>query len=221
MYTRQNQKDLTRAQKQRFTAAVLELKRNGTYDQFVRTHGKYFVPDRDRKLRVGHMSPSFFPWHRRFLLEFETQLRSLDAGVSIRTGTGPPTTAPPPPCGPRTSSAGTGREGDHQVMTGPFAYGKGNWTVTVGGLRGPLPHPQPGRPQTPIKLPTKAELQWAVDDPTYDAAPWDSTAQGGGFRNKLEGWAAPKSERWRNHNKVHQWIGGHMTGGTAPNDPVS
>ncbi|MEU8943266.1 hypothetical protein AB0C97_35260, partial [Streptomyces goshikiensis] len=28
----------------------------------------------------------------------------------------------------------------------------------------------------------------------------------GGFRNRLEGWAAPKSERWRNHNKVHQWI---------------
>ncbi|MFI9064091.1 tyrosinase family protein [Streptomyces sp. NPDC053429] len=220
MYTRQNQKDLTRAQKQRFTAAVLELKRNGTYDQFVRTHGKYFVPDRDRKLRVGHMSPSFFPWHRRFLLEFEKQLRSLDAGITIPYWDWTTDNSPASSLWAEDFLGGTGREGDHQVMTGPFAYGKGNWTVTVGVSEARYLTRNLGRPQTPIALPTQAELQWALDDPAYDTAPWDSTARGGGFRNKLEGWAAPKSERWRNHNKVHQWIGGHMTGGTAPNDPV-
>ncbi|MYT25414.1 tyrosinase family protein, partial [Streptomyces sp. SID7760] len=42
MYTRQNQKNLTRAQKRRFTAAVLEVKRTGAYDDLVRTHDKYF-----------------------------------------------------------------------------------------------------------------------------------------------------------------------------------
>lgn len=105
-------------------------------------------------------------------------------------------------------------------MTGPFAYEKGNWEITVGISEARFLTRNLGRPQNPIALPTAAELQWALDDPTYDTSPWDSTAQGGGFRNKLEGWAAPKSERWRNHNKVHQWIGGHMTGGTAPNDPV-
>ncbi|MFD4925679.1 tyrosinase family protein [Streptomyces goshikiensis] len=218
MYTRQNQKNLTSTQKRRFTAAVLELKRNGTYDRFVRTHNKYFVPDRDRGLRVGHMSPSFFPWHRRYLVEFEKELRALDPGVSIPYWDWTTDTSPVSSLWAEDFLGGTGRSSDRQVMTGPFAYARGDWTITVGITEARYLTRNLGRPQNPVTLPTPAELQWAIDDPTYDASPWDSTA--GGFRNRLEGWAAPKSERWRNHNKVHQWIGGHMTGGTAPNDPV-
>ncbi|MEU3726533.1 tyrosinase family protein [Streptomyces sp. NPDC031705] len=220
MYTRQNQKNLTSAQKKRFTAALLELKRNGTYDEFVRTHGTYFVPDRERKLRVGHMSPSFFPWHRRYLLEFEKRLQALDPRVSIPYWDWTTDNSPASSLWAEDFLGGTGREGDRQVMTGPFAYERGNWTITVGVSEARFLTRNLGRPANPITLPTAAELQWAIDDPVYDSAPWDSTARGGSFRNRLEGWAAPKSERWRNHNKVHQWIGGHMTGGTAPNDPV-
>ncbi|MEV7725240.1 tyrosinase family protein [Streptomyces sp. NPDC087917] len=220
MYTRQNQRNLTSAQKKRFTAAVLELKRNGIYDEFVRTHDKYFVPDRDRKLRVGHMSPSFFPWHRRYLLEFERQLQAVDPGVSIPYWDWTVDTSPVSPLWADDFLGGTGREGDRQVTTGPFAHERGNWTVTVGTTEARFLTRNLGRPGNPIALPTPAELQGAIDDPVYDTSPWDSTASGGGFRNKFEGWAAPKSERWRNHNKVHQWIGGHMTGGTAPNDPA-
>lgn len=105
MYTRQNQKNLTSAQKKRFTAAVLELKRNGTYDQLVRTHGKYFVPDKDSKLRVGHMSPSFFPWHRRYLLQFERLLQDVDPGVSVPYWDWTTDSSPVSSSGPRTSSA--------------------------------------------------------------------------------------------------------------------
>jgi tyrosinase len=220
VYTRQNQKNLTSAQKKRFTAAVLELKRNGTYDRLVRTHDRYFVPDRERKLRVGHMSPSFFPWHRCYLLAFERELRSLDPSVSVPYWDWTTDPSPVSPLWADDFLGGNGRASDRQVMTGPFAYERGNWTITVGVTEERFLTRNLGRPHSPIKLPTAAELQWAVDDPAYDTSPWDSTASAGGFRNKLEGWAAPKSERWRNHNKVHQWIGGHMTGGTAPNDPV-
>ncbi|MEU8438426.1 tyrosinase family protein [Streptomyces sp. NPDC029216] len=220
MYTRQNQKNLTSAQKKRFTSALLELKRNGIYDEFVRTHGTYFVPDRDRKLRVGHMSPSFFPWHRSYLLEFERRLRELDPRISIPYWDWTADSSPVSSLWAEDFLGGTGRAGDHQVMTGPFAHERGNWTITEGVSEAPFLTRNLGRPGNPISLPTAAELQWAIDDPVYDSSPWNSTAEGGSFRNKLEGWAAPKSERWRNHNKVHQWIGGHMTGGTAPNDPA-
>ncbi|MER5931913.1 tyrosinase family protein [Streptomyces sp. NPDC002054] len=220
MYTRQNQKNLTRAQKKGFVAALLELKRNGTYDQFVRTHDRWFVPDRERRLRVGHMSPSFFPWHRRYLLDFENKLRELDPGLAIPYWDWTTDRTPASSLWAEDFMGGTGRASDRQVTTGPFAHAKGNWPITVGITEGRFLTRNLGRPRNPITLPTAAELQWAIDDPVYDTDPWDSTASAGGFRNKLEGWAAPRSERWRNHNKVHQWIGGHMTGGTAPNDPV-
>ncbi|MEV4195557.1 tyrosinase family protein [Streptomyces toxytricini] len=220
MYTRQNQRNLTSSQKRRFTAAVLELKRTGAYDELVRMHDKYFVPDRGSKLRVGHMSPSFFPWHRRYLLEFEGLLRGVDPGVSIPYWDWTTDSSPASSLWAEDFLGGTGREGDRQVMTGPYAHRSGNWEITVGFTEARFLTRNLGRPQNPITLPTRAELQWALDDPVYDTAPWNSTARDGGFRNKLEGWAAPKSERWRNHNKVHQWIGGHMTGGAAPNDPA-
>ncbi|MFJ3921935.1 tyrosinase family protein [Streptomyces sp. NPDC090022] len=219
MYTRQNQKNLTSAQKKRFVAAVLELKRDGTYDTFVRTHDRWFVPDRDSKLRVGHMSPSFFPWHRRYLMEFENKLRALDPGVSIPYWDWTTDSSPVSSLWAEDFLGGTGRATDRKVMTGPFAHDTGNWTVRVGVSEAPYLTRNLGRPNNPIKLPTAAELQWALDATVYDADPWDSTAPDG-FRNRLEGWAAPRTERWRNHNKVHQWIGGHMTGGTAPNDPA-
>ncbi|MEV7414451.1 tyrosinase family protein [Streptomyces sp. NPDC089919] len=220
MYTRRNHKHLTRAQKQAFVAAVLELKRNGTYDDLVRTHQRYFVPDDDDGLRVGHMTPSFFPWHRRYLLEFENALRALDSSLSVPYWDWTTDNTPAAALWGEDFLGGTGRAGDRQVMTGAFAYERGNWPIRVGVTDGHYLTRNLGRPDRPIALPTAAELQWAVEDPVYDASPWDSTASGGGFRNKLEGWAAPRSERWRNHNKVHQWIGGHMTGATSPNDPA-
>ncbi|MER7759733.1 tyrosinase family protein [Streptomyces sp. NPDC097619] len=220
MYTRQNQKNLTAAQRKRFVAAVLELKRDGTYDRFVRTHDRYFVPDDDDGLRVGHMSPSFFPWHRRYLLDFEEALRAVDPTVSVPYWDWTTDRSPADPLWGEDFMGGTGQGPERKVATGPFAHASGNWPITVGITEAPFLTRNLGRPHNPITLPTAAELQTALDDPVYDMSPWDSTASAGGFRNKLEGWAAPRSERWRNHNKVHQWIGGHMTGGTAPNDPV-
>ncbi|MER5210537.1 tyrosinase family protein [Streptomyces sp. NPDC002838] len=219
-YVRKDAGTLTRAEKRRFVKALLELKRRGEYDEFVRMHLEYFSPDGERGLRAAHMAPSFLPWHRRLLLELERALRRVDSSVTVpywdwtrdRTTTSAPWTA--------DLLGGNGRPSDHRVMTGPFAHREGNWTLKEGVTEGAFLTRDLGRPRAPIELPTKSELEWALKDPVYDAPPWDSTS-GKGFRNKLEGWGTGGgSSSWRNHNRVHRWVGGAMVGGASVNDPV-
>ncbi|MEU6915997.1 tyrosinase family protein [Streptomyces olindensis] len=219
-YTRKDVSTLTRTEKRRFVKAMLEVKRRGEYDEFVRTHIEYYTADGEDGLRTAHMAPSFLPWHRQFLLELEKALRRVDASVSVpywdwtrdRTTTSAPWTA--------DLLGGNGRRSDRQVMTGPFAYAEGNWTIREGVTDEEFLTRDLGRARDPIKLPTRSELEWALKDPVYDVSPWDSTA-GKGFRNKLEGWGSGRgSASWHNHNRVHRWVGGAMVGGASVNDPV-
>ncbi|MGW6542479.1 tyrosinase family protein [Streptomyces massasporeus] len=219
-YTRKDVSTLTRTEKRRFVKAMLEVKRRGEYDEFVRTHIEYYTSDGEDALRTAHMAPSFLPWHRQFLLDLEKALRRVDASVSVpywdwtrdRTTTSAPWTA--------DLLGGTGRRSDRQVMTGPFAYAEGNWRIKEGVTDEEFLTRDLGRPRDPIRLPTKAELERALKDPVYDASPWDSTTRSG-FRNKLEGWGSGRgSASWQNHNRVHRWVGGAMVGGASVNDPV-
>ncbi|AMW10555.1 tyrosinase [Streptomyces qaidamensis] len=219
-YTRKDVSTLTRTEKRRFVKAMLEVKRRGEYDEFVRTHIEYYTSDGEDGLRTAHMAPSFLPWHRQFLLDLEKALRRVDASVSVpywdwtrdRTTTSAPWTA--------DLLGGTGRRSDRQVMTGPFAYAEGNWTIKEGITDEEFLTRDLGRARDPIQLPTEAELERALKDPLYDASPWDSTT-GKGFRNKLEGWGSSQgSASWQNHNRVHRWVGGAMVGGASVNDPV-
>ncbi|WNM35207.1 tyrosinase family protein [Streptomyces sp. Li-HN-5-11] len=219
-YVRKDAGTLTGAEKRRFVRALLELKRRGEYDEFVRMHLQYFPADGERGLRTAHMAPSFLPWHRRFLLDLEGALRRVDSSVTVpywdwtrdRTTTSAPWTA--------DFLGGNGRRSDHQVMTGPFAHREGNWTLKVGVTDAVFLTRDLGLSRAPIDLPTRRDLEWALDDPVYDAPPWDSTATRG-FRNKLEGWGTGRDAvPWRNHNRVHRWVGGAMLGGASVNDPV-
>ncbi|WP_030904655.1 tyrosinase family protein [Streptomyces sp. NRRL F-5126] len=221
MYTRKNQRDLTSAEKKSFVNAVLELKRRGHYDEFVRTHVEFYTPDGESGLRSGHMAPTFLPWHRRFLLEFEGALRSIDPGVSLPYWDWTKDNTPAAALWGDDFLGGTGRSQDQQVMTGPFAYRSGNWTVRDNVTDDRFLTRNLGRPgHDPIVLPTAAELESAMKRPVYDVAPWDSTPTKG-FRNGLEGWVKPGVDQpWRNHNRVHRWVGGDMLGAASPNDPV-
>ncbi|MGC5037580.1 MULTISPECIES: tyrosinase family protein [unclassified Streptomyces] len=220
VYTRKDVSTLTRTEKRRFVKAMLEVKRRGEYDEFVRTHIEYYTADGEDGLRTAHMAPSFLPWHRRFLLDLERALRKVDSSVSVpywdwtrdRSATSTPWTA--------DLLGGNGRRSDRQVMTGPFAYAEGNWTLKEGVTDEEFLTRDLGRARDPIQLPTKSELEWALKDPLYDASPWDSTVRKG-FRNKLEGWGTGRgSASWHNHNRVHRWVGGAMVGGASVNDPV-
>ncbi|MFI8833311.1 tyrosinase family protein [Streptomyces afghaniensis] len=219
-YVRRDAGTLTKAEKRRFVKALLEVKRRGEYDEFVRMHVEYFSSDGEHGLRAAHMAPSFLPWHRRFLLDLERALRRVDSSVTVpywdwtryRTTTSAPWTA--------DLLGGNGRRSDHQVMTGPFAYREGNWPIKVAVTDAVFLTRDLGRRRSPIDLPTKSELEWALKDPVYDVAPWDSTVTRG-FRNKLEGWGTGAGgTSWRNHNRVHGWVGGDMRGGASVNDPV-
>ncbi|CAL9628170.1 tyrosinase MelC2 [Streptomyces sp. enrichment culture] len=213
MTVRKNQAVLTAEEKRRFTAALLELKRSGRYDEFVTTHNAFIVSDTDHGERTGHRSPSFLPWHRRLLLEFERALQSVDASVALPywdwtedagRGVRSPLWAP-------DFLGGDGRSRDGRVTDGPFAASTGAWpiTVRVDGrtyLRRALG--AGGR-----TLPTRAEVESVLSMPVYDTPPWNSGSDG--FRNHLEGWRGVNL-----HNRVHVWVGGHMATGASPNDPV-
>ncbi|GAA1179141.1 tyrosinase [Kitasatospora gansuensis] len=211
MAVRKNQATLTAQEKRAFVNAVLALKRNGGYDAFVSTHNSFIVGDTDNGERVGHRSPSFLPWHRRFLLQFEQALQAIDPTVTLPYWDW---------TADRTTGAtiwgadfmgGNGRSSDGQVTTGPFAYSSGNWTLTVrpdsrNYLRRSL--------GTGVaQLPSRTETDGVLAIAEYDAAPWNSTSAG--FRNNLEGWRGVNL-----HNRVHVWVGGMMSTGMSPNDPV-
>ncbi|GAA4907257.1 tyrosinase family protein [Streptomyces coeruleoprunus] len=219
-YTRKNQRDLSASERRRFVAAVLELKRRGRYDEFVRMHLDYYGADGDDGLRVAHMAPTFLPWHRQYLLDFERALRQIDDSVTVPYWDWTRDRGPAASVWGEDLMGGNGRRGDFQVMTGPFAYRNGNWTIKVGVTENRFLTRDFGRPADPLDLPTKAELAWATGETVYDMAPWNSTSRGG-FRNRLEGWAPGRGNaRWRNHNRVHRWVGGLMLGGASVNDPV-
>lgn len=54
VYVRKDVSKLTRTERRRFVEALLELKRRGEYDEFVRLHIAHFTGDGDRGLRVAH-----------------------------------------------------------------------------------------------------------------------------------------------------------------------
>lgn len=216
-----NQRHLTSGQRSRFVQAVLELKRLGGYDKYVRLHARYFAADGETGLRMAHMAPTFFPWHRKFVLTFEQELRMIDPTVTIPYWDWTVDRSPSSALWDADFMGGDGRDSDGQVMTGPFAYRTGNWPITFGVTAEKFLTRNMGRPHPkPIPLPTKAELDGALAVATYDAAPWDSAPSTRGFRNKLEGWTVDARKGGYLHNRVHQWVGGQMVGGASPNDPV-
>ncbi|MFD3518238.1 tyrosinase family protein [Streptomyces sp. NPDC058657] len=219
MHTRKNQRNLTRTEKRRLVAAILALKRSGRYDEFVSLHGEFYTADGEDGPRAAHMTPSFFPWHRQFLLAFEQALQAIDPAVSVPYWDWTTDNTPAASLWAEDFLGGNGRKGDRQVMTGPFAHAQGNWEITTSVTETRFLTRNFGGPKGTVTLPTKQDVAWAMKDPLYDAAPWDSTSSRG-FRNKFEGWATGGSDRGTNHNRVHRWVGGVMVGAVSPNDPV-
>ncbi|MFD7556928.1 MULTISPECIES: tyrosinase family protein [unclassified Streptomyces] len=211
MTVRKSASTLTADEKRAFTNAVLELKRNGIYDQFVDVHNWFLMEDNDFGDRVAHRAPSFLPWHRRFLLDFELHLQRVDPKVSLPYWDWTVDRSPTSPLWAADFMGGITRARDGQVLDGPFAASAGKWAITVGVdsrqyLRRTL---GAGTPQ----LPTKDEVNSILSMPEYDVAPFNSASNG--FRNNLEGWRGINI-----HNRVHMWVGGQMTSAASPNDPV-
>ncbi|WP_329558180.1 tyrosinase family protein [Streptomyces uncialis] len=211
MTVRKNQANLTPAEKRAFVNAVVELKRRGRYDPFVTTHREIFISDMTGPIRQGHESPSFLPWHRQYLIDFERALQSINPNVSIPYWDWTRDRTPTSSLWSANFLGGNGRRPDGQVMNGPFAHSTGNWSITVQDDTAPFL--RRAMAPTGMPLPTRAELNTVLAVTPYDMTPWDFTAPG--FRNSLEGGAGPGL-----HNRVHNWVGGQMLQSVSPNDPV-
>jgi tyrosinase len=203
---------LSASEKRAFVNAVVELKRRGSYDELVRTHNTFILSDQDNGARVGHRSPSFGPWHRWLLLDFERALQSIDPSVNLPYWDWTTDRSAKSSLWGPDFLGGNGRTSDQQVTTGAFAYSTGAWTLTVRVDSRPYLRRSLGASGDP--LPTATEVRQVLGLTPYDSAPWNS-ASPTGFRNQLEGWQGPNL-----HNRVHVWVGGNMATGASPNDPV-
>ena len=191
-----------------------------TYDIFVFWH----VLAMSLGFSVGnaaHQGPIFLPWHRMYLIRFEEALRRV---------TGTPNFALP-----YWDWAADGELTGAAQVTAPIwnnsHLGSSRGFVTTGPLAnfrvrlvqdastGDLVsiNPRPLRRDAGAgtrRLPRKADVAVALAPAIYDAPPWSIAAIG--HRNRNEGWLnGPQM-----HNRVHVWVGGDMSPGSSPNDPV-
>jgi tyrosinase len=202
MRCRKNQATLTAQEKARFVAAVLALKANGTYDQYVALHVN--------NMPAAHRGPAFFPWHREMLRRFELDLQAIDSSVTLPYWNWTIDNSATSSIWNADFMGGNGRPSDGKVMDGPFAFDGGNWPLAGGGFLA-------RRFSLGVAtLPTAMDLSNALEITPYDVSPYNDGSSLAGFRNTLEGWRnGPQL-----HNRVHVWVGGSMSPSSSPNDPV-
>ncbi|CRK59534.1 putative tyrosinase [Alloactinosynnema sp. L-07] len=213
MGIRKNQANLTATERTNLVNALLAMKANGQYDVFVQQHIDRSNGDSDNGVRIGHRAPSFLPWHRRFLLDFENALKAINPAVDLpywdwTTAGSTSTLWSTSFMGPNGSSTQNWR-----VTSGPFAQSSGNWTLNVRTDSNNYLRRRFGA-GTGTVLPTAAQVSTVLGLTNYDTSPWNSTSLTS-FRNQLEGWNGPNL-----HNRVHVWVSGTMAGFGSPNDPV-
>lgn len=124
MLCRKNQATLTTGEKARFVAAVLALKADGTWDQFVAIH--------DAAHMDAHRGPAFLPWHREYLRRLELELQRIDSSVTLPYWDWSVDNSSTSSIWNPDFVGGDGRPGDRRVMTGPFAFDAGQWTLVHG-----------------------------------------------------------------------------------------
>src|SRR5215208_4679271 len=89
MDCRKNIYSLTDAELANFVAAVNALKADGRYDEFIMRHHMamdeltLFPGEVGTTRNAAHRGPSFLPWHRYFIREFELVLQSVNPSVTL------------------------------------------------------------------------------------------------------------------------------------------
>jgi hypothetical protein len=235
MDIRKNIYSLTDTELANFKQALNNMKASGAYDEFVKRHhmammSPTLLPGETGTARnAAHRGPSFLPWHRVFVREFELALQAAlpGAGVTLPywdwvTDAPLGKNAPLWNTNPALGKVYVG--GDGLVNSGPFA----SWVALIENpvTHAFVPRQPPGLRRdlgagSPI-LPTQATVDSALAIAEYDHAPYSEAQQATpSFRNRLEGWLLQPGETGtQNHNLVHVWTGGDMLPGTSPNDPV-
>jgi hypothetical protein len=207
---RKNVTALTTAERAALVAAIQALKTAGGYNQFITDHAA--------SMDNAHRQPAFLPWHRKFLLIFESELRAIDPTVTLPywdwSNDPGVVSAAALWNSAMVSTMGGGSPAVGSPVTGPFTTWRvvnAAGTVTSAPLERHFGNG--GR-----VLPAAAEVTRVLRVTPYDAAPWNRDPATTAFRNDFEGWSAPRNHL---HNEVHMWIGGQMAlADISPNDPA-
>jgi hypothetical protein len=236
MGCRKNVKNLTVGEKSAFVHAVFGVAAKPSvlhpsdpglnrYDDFVETHMNAMMAMSGNPGLVSftpgwaHYAPAFFPWHRILVYEFEKELQSVDATVTV-----PYWDWADPASDPFTADflggAGTGPLAKVLPADGPFAHdGPTPWVLHVVDQMGDPDYLQrylnganPGQP-FPVTLPTQAgDIDPVMAQTPYEVSPWKGFPSiDSCFRSHMEADL---------HNWIHNWVGGTMLKMTSPNDPV-
>ena len=240
MTTRKSFNNLTVSERDKFLEAVLTLKNTianpaapsaqqiSIYDQFVALHGAAMslrIPN-GQIANFGHGNDLFLPWHRQYLLDFERSLQTVHADTFI-------------PYWDWTQRQATrdvlfqddfmGLTGERQLhLAGGYfaqaapAVQPSWWPAGFSGWQVRTEFQDPtwrGLPDNLVKsliraggpqedLPTGALVQAVIDQiPDYQT-----------FRIVLEhGYPNPVIPL---HDQGHLWVGGHMSTGFSPLDPI-
>jgi tyrosinase len=229
---RQDQSTLDPPLKQQFVNAVLDLKANGKYDQYVQWHKDTLKRDPNTGEFIAddaHAGPAFFAWHRQFLRSFEEDLQGTPSWVYKNMGL--PYwdwTVDNSPSSSIWLDNFMGPNGDQtlpdpHVMSGPFSIhtrpdgDPRKWTLNVRTDIEQFPYLRRMFKTYVSSLPTQKDVQDTLNATPYDVDPWNDIS-GSGFRSNAEGFAQAAGPAM--HNRVHVWVGGSMTTMTSPNDPV-
>jgi tyrosinase len=222
MRTRKNLKTLTTSEKNNFVNAVLALKKkpstlhpgntgSSRYDDYVEVHrNEMRGTNGSSTTQTGwaHGGPAFLPWHREFILQFENDLASIDASVTLPywDWTDPNTVANPL----QTSFMGGNGTGPDRIVTdGPFARDHWKLRIKEDSNDSDFLQRDLGTDQTAPALPTQGLQNAILNVNVYDSAPWRGVTNS--FRWQCETGL---------HHLIQRHIGGTMDTTTAPNDPL-
>jgi tyrosinase len=241
MGIRKNQKSLSSIERQRFVAAVQQMKNAGIYDQYVQWHLDAMGNMGPGDPNYAHQGPAFLPWHREFILLFEQDMQNADRSLG-QDGTltlpywdWTSDTSSDPLINALWADDFLGPDGDssdgQRVKSGPFATnmsaGAEKWIITVHDPMDNDPvnflQRSLGQDRQAPTLPTSSQLADILKVATYDSSPWNTVVLGTkSFRNLLEGWVTvhPGGQAPGMHNRVHVWVGGSMLPMSSPNDPI-
>jgi tyrosinase len=240
MDIRKSAVDLSAGERDRFLEALIRLKHRpaptgpagaSVYDQFVALHGAVFavlapgLPPGDT-INFGHWNIGFCAWHRKYLREFERALQAEVTGVTL----------PYWDWADHVGAVGT-------LFVAEFlgALHVGAPTPLTGGvLRNPVPSAErpawwpAGAEGFPIHPLLEAEFGPVLARGSVGVG-WPPTAAGIQQLEQLviqQPGVHPFWYFWlvleqghqqvtsHTHNRGHNFIGGHMSTGFSPNDPV-
>lgn len=206
-----------------------------TYDLFVIWHYVTMMTMTPGGNSAGrnsaHRGPIFLPWHRVMLMFLESNLQRVLAdptfGLPYWDWAADGNRTPAKQKSSKVWAANCMGGQGNPVTTGPFAFkasDPASFRVRIqANAFGQLVATNRGLARSfatsgVTRLPKTVDVQSALALTPNDTPQWDADSEG--FRNRVEGWSGDPSGEPGLHNRVHVWVGGDMTPGTSPNDPV-